>query len=190
VCTAHPMITGTHYVEFTLLIGQAFVGVVEEGFDAELPVKARESDESWMLSTVCDASSGCLFRDETHSFWQGQPLRGEIKQGDVVGLLLDLGQRTLSVYLNGARRGVMLAPGMKDQYGKAVASLAGPLRWAVDVSRGGSVRIERRPSPGLVPSAEEVAAAVAWNKANYNLSVSWQQLLQDLTAQGVLVMLM
>jgi len=84
----------------------------------------------------------------------------------VVGLLLDLGQRTLSVYLNGARRGVMVAPGMKDR-GGAVAPLAGPLRWAVDVGAGASVRIERRPAPGPVPSAEEVAAAVAWNEANY-----------------------
>ena len=95
------------------------------------------------------------------------PRRGEIKQGDVVGLLLDLGQRTLSVYLNGARRGVMVAPGMKNGDGRAVASLAGPLRWAVDVFGRASVRIERRPAPGPVPSAEEVAAAVAWNEANY-----------------------
>jgi hypothetical protein len=85
----------------------------------------------------------------------------------VVGLLLDLGQRTLSLYLNGARRGVMVAPGMKNENGGAVASLAGPLRWAVDVSRGASVRIARRPAPGPVPSGEEVAAAVAWNEANY-----------------------
>jgi hypothetical protein len=95
------------------------------------------------------------------------PQQHEIKQGDVVGLLLDLGQRTLSVYLNGARRGVMVAPGMKNSDGDAVAPLAGPLRWAVDVYAGASVRIERRPAPGPVPSVEEVAAAVAWNEANY-----------------------
>jgi hypothetical protein len=81
-----------------------------------------------------------------------------INQGDVVGLLLDLGQRTLSVYLNGARRGVMVAPGMKKVFGEAVVSLAGPLRWAVDVFDGASVHIQRRPAPGPVPSAEEVAA--------------------------------
>ena len=98
------------------------------------------------------------------------PQRHEIKQGDVVGLLLDLGQRTLSVYLNGARRGVMVAPGMKNVRGEAVAPLAGPLRWAVDVVCGGSVRIERRPAPGPVPSAEEVVAAVAWNEANHRVS--------------------
>ena len=62
----------------------------------------------------------------------------------------------------------MVAPGMKNMYGEAVASLAGPLRWAVDVGCGASVRIERRLAPGPVPSAEEVAAAVAWNEANHD----------------------
>jgi hypothetical protein len=61
----------------------------------------------------------------------------------------------------------MVAPGMKNVLGVAVAPLAVPLRWAVDVCGGGSVRIERKPLPGPVPSAEEVAAAVAWNEANY-----------------------
>ena len=58
--------------------------------------------------------------------------------------------------------------GMKNVSGGAVASLAGPLRWAVDVRYGASVRIVRRPAPGPVPSAEEVAAAVAWNEANHD----------------------
>jgi hypothetical protein len=98
--------------------------------------------------------------------WEGMPQTDEIKQGDVVGLLLDLGQRTLSVYLNGARR-VMVAPGMKDLDGDVVSSLVGPLRWAVDLQSGDSVRIERRPAPGPVPSTEGVAAAVAWDEASH-----------------------
>jgi hypothetical protein len=123
----------------------------------------QSSAEGWLLGTY----TGYLCHAGLHSKWEGRPQVDEIKQGDVVGLLLDLGQRTLSVYLNGARRGVMVAPGMKDTRGEAVASLAGPLRWAVDVGYGASVRIERRPAPGPVPSAEEVAAAVAWNEANW-----------------------
>jgi hypothetical protein len=72
------------------------------------------------------------------------------------------------VYLNGARRGVRVA-GMKNQKGEVAAALAGPLRWAVEVDAygGASVRIERKPAPGPVPSAEEVAAVVTWNKAKY-----------------------
>jgi hypothetical protein len=159
------MVAGVHYVEMTLLEKERFganMGVVGQGFDAAGGGEAYEFAEGWLL----DTNSGYLRHARMPSKWEGMPQHDEIKQGDVVGLLLDLGQRTLSLYLNGARRGVMVAPGMKNWRGEAVASLAGPLRWAVDVSFGASVRIERRPSPGPVPSAEEVAAAVAWNQAN------------------------
>eukprot|EP01046_Picozoa_sp_COSAG06_P095850 COSAG06_NODE_41957_length_386_cov_0.707317_1_plen_128_part_11 len=128
------------------------MGVVGQGFDAAGGGRACDSAEGWLLVTYV----GYLYHAGRASKWQGMPQDNEIKPGDVVGLLLDLGQRTLSMYLNGARRGVMVAPGMK--------TLAGPLRWAVDVGYGASVRIERRPAPGPVPSAEEVAAAVAWNE--------------------------
>ena len=64
----------------------------------------------------------------------------------------------------------MVAPGMKNRSGEAVAPLAGPLRWAVDVNGGASVRIERKAAPGPVPSAEEVVVAVAWNEANWRCS--------------------
>ena len=167
VCTEHPMVAGAHYVEMTLLEkgrGGALMGVAGQGFDAAGGGRAYQSAEGWLLNTY----NGDLEHAGRTSDWEGMPQRGEIKQGDVVGLLLDLGQRTLSVYLNGARRGVMVAPGMKNWDGEAVASLAGPLRWAVEVSFGASVRIERRPAPGPVPSAEEVAAAFAWNEANYS----------------------
>ena len=55
---------------------------------------------------------------------------------------------------------------------EVVAPLADPLRWAV-IHGGRSVRIERRPAPGPVPSADEVAAAVAWsrNEADYQNAV-------------------
>ena len=150
VCAEHPMAEGAHYVEMTLLEeGYAFVGVVGQGFDAAGGGGAHMSAEGWLLSTL----HGRLFHTGWGSNWEGQPQYGEIKQGDVVGLLLDLGQRTLSVYLNGARRGVMVAPGMKNRRGEAVAPLAGPLRWAVDVGGGGSVRIERKPPPPS-PAAE------------------------------------
>eukprot|EP01046_Picozoa_sp_COSAG06_P022280 COSAG06_NODE_1719_length_8590_cov_18.960311_8_plen_205_part_00 len=166
VCAEHPMVAGAHYVEMTLLekkgIGGATMGVVGQGFDAAGGGAAWQSAEGWLLS----ADYGNLYHAGEYSRWEGMPQVHEIKPGDVVGLLLDLGQRTLSLYLNGARRGVMVAPGMKNKWGEAVASLAGPLRWAVDVGFGASVRIERRPAPGPAPSAEEVAAAVAWNNAN------------------------
>ena len=138
------MAEGAHYVEMTLLEeGYAFVGVVGQGFDAAGGGEAHMSAEGWLLRT----GSGFLYHAGRRSRWEGMPRQREIKQGDVVGLLLNLGLRTLSVYLNGTQRGVMVAPGMKDTRGGAVASLAGPLRWAVDVGLGASVRIERKAPP-------------------------------------------
>eukprot|EP01046_Picozoa_sp_COSAG06_P046050 COSAG06_NODE_6465_length_2922_cov_38.925257_1_plen_216_part_00 len=166
VCAEHPMAEGAHYVEITLLKKceyGAYMGVVGQGFDAAGGGAAYQSAEGWMLGTY----DGNLHHASRTSKWEGMPQYAEIKQGDVVGLLLDLGQRTLSVYLNGARRGVMVAPGMKNEDGEAVAPLAGPLRWAVVVGLGASVRIERKALPWPPLSAEEVAAAVAWNVANY-----------------------
>ena len=53
------------------------------------------------------------------------------------------------MWLNGERRGVMVQPGMKNKKGNPVAPLVGPLRWAVDVGGGASVRIDGpKPPPG------------------------------------------
>ena len=142
VCAEHPMVAGAHYVEMTLLekvSKRAFIcmGVVGQGFDAAGGGEAWKSAEGWLL----DTGYGPLYHASQLSTWEGKPQWNEIKQGDVIGLLLDVGQRTLSVYLNGARRGVMVAPGMKNWDGEAVAALQSPLRWAVDVGVGASVRI-------------------------------------------------
>ena len=60
-----------------------------------------------------------------------------MNQGDAIGLKLDLDKGTLEVYLNGNHFGVVVEPGMEG-----VAPLVGPLRWAVDVAAGQSVRID------------------------------------------------
>ena len=80
-----------------------------------------------------------------------------------VRVVVVFSQHTLSVYLHGSRRGVMVAPGMRNWKGEVVADLVGPLRWAVDVSDGASVRIEHKPPPPS-PTEAEVAAAVAWHQ--------------------------
>ena len=56
------------------------------------------------------------------------------------GLLLDLDAATMTVWVNGERKGVMVRPGMTvdsedDSHGEPVARLDGPLRWAVDIYR-------------------------------------------------------
>jgi hypothetical protein len=162
---SRPMSAGVYYANLTLLTqdgGYVYVGVVGAGHDAVGGLHAHYSVEGWLLGT----GGGALTHANDFSNWEGMPLVGEVKAGDVVGLMLDLGQRTLSVYLNGSRRGVMVAPGMKAEDGEAVGELSAPLRWAVDVAGGASVRIEHGPRPPP-PTEAEVAAAVAWNDTNY-----------------------
>ena len=57
------------------------------------------------------------------------------------GLLLDLDAATLTVWVNGERKGVMVRPGMTDRQGRPVGRLEGPLRWAVGLV-GASVAID------------------------------------------------
>ena len=55
------------------------------------------------------------------------------------GLLLDLDAATLTVWVNGERKGVAVRPGMTregsslNEDGELVPRLEGPLRWAVDL---------------------------------------------------------
>jgi hypothetical protein len=153
VCAEHPMADSAHFVEMTLLKHQApaCIGVVGQGFDAKAFAQSRgeasSATESWLLRT----NTGVLWHAGKSSDWEGKVKGGELKAGDVVGLLLDLGQRKLSVYVNGVWRGVMVAPGMKTYYGEVVAPLVGPLMWAVLVDSGDesstSVRIVCKPPP-------------------------------------------
>ena len=50
------------------------------------------------------------------------------------GLLLDCDAATLTVWVNGERKGVMVRPGMTNRSGVPVGRLEGPLRWAVDLN--------------------------------------------------------
>eukprot|EP01046_Picozoa_sp_COSAG06_P079503 COSAG06_NODE_26934_length_604_cov_1.570297_1_plen_72_part_10 len=72
------MEAGLHYAEFTLLnrglFASAYIGVVEAGFDAA-------AGGTCGYGNLCHAGLA--------SNWEG-------KARDTVGLLLDLGQRTLS----------------------------------------------------------------------------------------------
>ena len=56
-------------------------------------------------------------------------------------MLLDLDAATLTVWVNGQRKGVMVRPGMTDSNGEPVARLEGPLCWAVDLEVEDSVAI-------------------------------------------------
>ena len=57
-------------------------------------------------------------------------------------MLLDCDAATLTVWVNGERKGVMARPGMtSDPGGEPVPRLEGTLRWTVDLAGGNSVDI-------------------------------------------------
>ena len=68
------------------------------------------------------------------------------KEGDRIGMLLDLDQGSMSLWKNGERLGVMQAEG-----------LTGPLCWAAVVGEDASVRIESLPTPAS-PTPDELVA--------------------------------
>ena len=70
-----------------------------------------------------------------HNNWEG--MQSAIKQGDRVGMLLDLDQGSMSVWKNDVKMGVMEAEGLR-----------GPLCGAVSMGgKGESARIESTPLP-------------------------------------------
>ena len=155
------MTQGRHYAEFALHPpppttpdGQPphrFLPVRQQGRIARLGVAglsvdpfmrkggdlwtAGRSVEGWMLSTW----EGCMYHADCRSAWQGQPECDEIRAGDAIGMLLDLQDATLEVFVNGERRGFLAKPGMtmdapsSAHHGREVARLEGPLRWAADI---------------------------------------------------------
>ena len=74
------------------------------------------------------------------------------------GLLLDLDAATLTVWVNGERKGVAVRAGM-TAYDQPVDRLEGPLRWAADLVRDASVVIAGPLPPPDVPAAAGGAAA-------------------------------
>ena len=151
------MFSGTHHAEFTLVDegGQqnwdntgAHLGVVRAGFNVDgSGSHAGDSQQGWMFPTRL----GELLHAGRCSKWKGQPKRYSLHEGCIVGLLLDLDQQTLSVSLNGSWLGVMVAPGMRDWRGEAVAALEGPLCWAVDVGYDTAVQIKHAKIPERIP---------------------------------------
>ena len=62
-------------------------------------------------------------------------------------MLLDCEATTLTVWVNGERKGVMVRPGMTDRFGGPIARLEGPLRWVADLSHGEVAMAGPLPAP-------------------------------------------
>jgi hypothetical protein len=141
------MRAGRHYAQFTVMsVGDMFVGVIRPGWNVEGGQIASDV-------TVADVHGHCFYdtfdghclpRDDT---WEG--MQGA-REGDRIGMLLDLDQGSMTVYRNDERLGVM-ATGLTGEYS-----------WAVTLeSEDDSARIDAAPAPAS-PTTEELAQAVAY----------------------------
>ncbi len=111
-----PMREGVHFAEFTIARKACgvFVGVIRPGWDVGLcDVTGAHDTGAATLYGHClyYSLSGKRWPDNTA--WDGmQPSR----EGDRVGLLLDLDQGSMTVYKNGEWIGVMRAAGLTGEY--------------------------------------------------------------------------
>lgn len=117
--------TGSHFAEFTLVkaTGNVTLGVVQLGYSPTRALPPGEprgpGAEGWGLST---RSGWLTFRGKV-SEWAGcQPC----KEGDTVGMLVDLEKGTLSVFLNSKHIGFMVKAG-----------ITGPLMWMTELNTPG-----------------------------------------------------
>jgi hypothetical protein len=124
------MRAGRHYAQFTVVAkgDSIFFGVIRPGWDVEGGQNAPHVDGHCFLDFNGRRYPG--------NRWEGMQAA---KQGDRIGMLLDLDQGTMTVYKNDERLGVM-ATGLSGEYS-----------WAVSLFRQDSVRIEAAELPAAHP---------------------------------------
>jgi hypothetical protein len=136
------MRAGRHYVQFTVVSGYHMLfGVIRPGWDVEGGMDADSVDGHCFYFTY----DGYRYPGE-HD-WEG--MQYAMKEGDRVGMLLDLDQSSMTVYKNDERLGVM-ATGLSGEY-----------CWAVTMYHDDSARIDAAAAPAS-PTAEQLAQAVAY----------------------------
>jgi hypothetical protein len=123
------MRAGRHYAQFTVVsFSLMCFGVIRPGWDVEGGTGAHNVDGHCFYTTY--SGSRC----PGARAWVGMQPADE--EGDRIGLLLDLDQRSMTVYKNDEWLGVM------------GTGLSGEYSWAVGLTgEGGSVRIEAAESP-------------------------------------------
>ena len=146
-----PMAEGRHWAEFVVVktMGYTYVGVVPE----ESGGKVAGLTGGWCREPVehmWEAADGEHRQGGGYSEY-GKGKAG-YKQGDVVGLLLDLDAGFLTAYQDGGRLGVMAPNAEVKELGP------GPFCWALDLMMDGvAVRIARGVPP--TTAAEEATLA-------------------------------
>ena len=148
VCADMTMASGQHYAEFAIetWTGPMFIGVIP----ANAPSKESGMKDGWHTrpnAHMCNSGDRRHYRGGTKSKTKARDWAGSAryKEGDVIGLMLDIGCGSLTVYKNGAQLGDMV-PGAEKDLG------TGPFLWALDLGgQGSAVRITVR-APHQAPA--------------------------------------
>jgi hypothetical protein len=158
----HDMRAGAHYIEFCLSESlEANMGVVNSQFGvSRSPIG---SVHSWLLNSVTGKISLDDLDAREKDAWPGMPSSQLGCANDVIGMLLDMEARTLAIYKNGLRLGVM------------ARELPCPLRWAIDVFSG-SMQV-RFKAPPHVSLSDLAAESTQWELSGW----SWQSALPGLS---------
>jgi hypothetical protein len=126
---------GKHYWEVVLLyefIGMTFIGISRPNLDPTGKYFLSTSTDAWFMY----GADGCLYGNGKH----GDDRAGAYKQGDRVGVLLDLDSGSLRFFKNGVQHGP----------GYAAGSVTGPVVAAVQI-------YHKNQSVRLLPNAEAPA---------------------------------
>jgi hypothetical protein len=145
------MMVGKHYAEFTVCqpVDIFLIGVVDDKF---LPARDEAAYYCGPITNIHrmglieynprsaeDMGVWCGEDGEQLSWPRPQMDDKSLEAGDVLGLLLDLGDGSLALYQNGQRIGLPVPSGLR-----------GPLRWACDIFGDGD-------DEGPAPPAIEIA---------------------------------
>jgi hypothetical protein len=123
---------GKHYWEVELLsekVAMIYIGISRPNLDPTGAYYGRECTNAWFI----DAYNGALYGNGKY----GDDGAGEYKQGDSVGVLLDLDNGSLRFFKNGVQHGP----------GYAAGSVTGPVVAAVQM-------FDAYDSVRLLPNAE------------------------------------
>lgn len=108
-CGRHVMRAGRHYATFSGELVCSLMGITHA--DHLLPADP-ESFHFWGVDGVLVKNSHTAPVNKG-IYWPGMQ---DIEDGDEVGLLLDLDQGSLAVYINGERRGLIVPEGLRGPY--------------------------------------------------------------------------
>ena len=116
-----------HFAEFTLHsflpdnLSPLMLGVARHTFDPRAQQSAARTSSGWSY----EATTGKLLHDDR---WYGWPGQVRAQPGERIGLLLDLGAGSLTLYREGRLQGVLVSSGLAG---------LGPLCWSAELWGGG-----------------------------------------------------